>query len=58
MRVRKLIVAYCRVSTLEQKRRGYGIEIQLDEVQRCAAHHGLAIDRVYRDEAESGVLET
>jgi len=33
----KLTVAYCRVSTLEQKRRGYGIEIQIRDVTLFAA---------------------
>src|SRR5438128_2094492 len=57
MSSKTLVVAYCRVSTLEQKRRGYGIAIQLEEVQRFAEREGLVIDRFYRDEAESGVLE-
>jgi site-specific DNA recombinase len=51
-------VAYCRTSTLEQKRRGYGIEIQINEVERFAEDRGLFIDQVYKDEAQSGVLET
>lgn len=32
--IRPIGVAYCRVSTLEQKRRGYGIDIQVREM--CA----------------------
>src|SRR5713101_1183156 len=51
------VVAYCRVSTLEQKRRGYGIDIQVRDVQAFAERQGLFVVRVYRDEAESGVKE-
>jgi DNA invertase Pin-like site-specific DNA recombinase len=50
-------VAYCRVSTLEQKRRGYGIDIQIRDVTLFAERQGLFIRRFYRDEAESGVAE-
>jgi DNA invertase Pin-like site-specific DNA recombinase len=53
----KEAVAYCRVSTLEQKRRGYGIDIQERGVRLFAASQGLVVRRVYRDEAESGVKE-
>jgi site-specific DNA recombinase len=51
------VVAYCRVSTLEQKRRGYGIEIQVRDVTLFAERQGLFVQRFYRDEAESGVSE-
>jgi DNA invertase Pin-like site-specific DNA recombinase len=51
------VVAYCRVSTLEQKRRGYGIDIQVRDVQAFAERQGLAVVRFYRDEAESGAKE-
>lgn len=51
------IVGYCRVSTLEQKRRGYGIDIQVRDVTLCAERQGLLVDRFYKDEAKSGVLE-
>jgi len=51
------VVAYCRVSTLEQKRRGYGIDIQIRDVQTFADQQGLLVARLYRDEAESGVKE-
>jgi DNA invertase Pin-like site-specific DNA recombinase len=54
----KQVVAYCRVSTLEQKRRGYGIDIQILDVTRFAEGPGLRIERFYKDEAQSGVLET
>jgi len=53
----KLVVAYCRVSTLEQKQNGYGIEIQIRDVTVFAKGKGLLIRRFYRDEGESGVLE-
>jgi site-specific DNA recombinase len=57
MERRKAVVAYCRVSTLEQKRRGYGIDIQIRDVTLFAQRLGLFIQQFYRDEAESGVDE-
>jgi len=54
MEPRKPVVAYCRVSTLEQKRRGYGIEIQTRDVTILAKREGLFVRRFYKDEAESG----
>lgn len=51
------VVAYCRVSTLEQKRRGYGIDIQVRDIQAFAERQGLLVARFYRDEAESGIKE-
>src|SRR5947207_2217469 len=51
------VVAYCRVSTLEQKRRGFGIDIQLRDVKLFAERQGLFVQRVYKDEAQSGVSE-
>jgi DNA invertase Pin-like site-specific DNA recombinase len=57
MGVDRPVVAYCRVSTLEQKRRGYGIDIQICDVQAFADRQGLFIARFYRDEAESGIKE-
>lgn len=53
----KSAVAYCRVSTLEQKRRGNGIEIQLQDVKAFAEAQGIAVRQCYRDEGESGVKE-
>jgi len=53
----KPVVAYCRVSTLEQKRRGYGIDIQIRDVKLFAKRQELFIRRFYRDEAESGIVE-
>ena len=57
MNEKRLVVAYCRVSTLEQKRRGYGIDIQIRDVTLFAEREGLFIRRFYKDEAESGVKE-
>jgi site-specific DNA recombinase len=54
----RVVVAYCRVSTLEQKRRGYGIDIQIRDVTLFAERLGVFIERFYKDEAQSGVLET
>src|SRR5713101_4423090 len=48
---------YCRVSTLEQKRRGYGIDIQIRDVNLFAEQQGLFVDRFYKDEAQSGIAE-
>ena len=57
MERKKHTVAYCRVSTLEQKRRGYGIDIQIRDVTLFAERQGVFIERFYKDEAESGVAE-
>lgn len=54
---RKLTAAYCRVSTLEQKRRDYGIEIPVRDVTLLAEQQGCFVDRFYRDEGVSGVSE-
>lgn len=51
------VVAYCRVSTLEQKKKGYGIDIQIRDSTLCAERHGLLVERFYKDEGESGVKE-
>src|SRR5687767_1781369 len=53
----KQIVAYCRVSTLEQKKKGLGMDIQVRDITAFAASQNLTIDRVYRDEAQSGATE-
>jgi site-specific DNA recombinase len=53
----KLVAAYCRVSTLEQKKKGLGMDIQVREVTAFGASHGFAIDRLYKDEAQSGAAE-
>lgn len=54
---KKEVVAYCRVSTLEQKRKGYGIDIQIRDATLCAERYGLFIEKFYKDEGESGVKE-
>ena len=53
----KKVVAYCRVSTLEQKKKGHGIDIQIRDVSAFAERHGLRIEKFYKDEGESGVKE-
>jgi site-specific DNA recombinase len=50
-------VGYCRVSTLEQKKKGYGIDIQTRDIKGYATLFGLEIDEFYIDEAKSGVSE-
>ena len=57
MEEKKLVAAYCRVSTLEQKKNGLGLEIQIRDATLFAQAQGLFIDQFYRDEGESGVLE-
>ncbi len=57
MEAKKPVAAYCRVSTLEQKRRGHGIDIQIRDVTLFAERQGLFVRRFYKDEAESGVAE-
>jgi len=51
------IVGYCRVSTLEQKKRGYGIDIQMRDIKNYAEVFRLAIDEFYVDEAKSGASD-
>ncbi len=54
---KKQVVAYVRVSTLEQKKKGLGMDIQIRDVNAFAAGRMLAIDRIYPDKAESGAAE-
>jgi len=54
---RKKIVGYCRVSTLEQRKKGYGIDIQVREIERFAREHGWQVAECYKDEARSGIDE-
>ena len=54
---KKKVAAYCRVSTLEQKKKGYGIDIQIRDATLYAEHHGLLVEKFYKDEGESGVKE-
>jgi len=53
----KQVAAYCRVSTLEQKEKGLGMDIQVRDVTSFAEGQHLAINRFYRDEAQSGAAE-
>lgn len=53
---KKKVVAYCRVSTLEQKK-GYGIDIQIRDATLYAERHGLLVEKFYKDLGESGVKE-
>jgi len=53
----KKIVGYCRVSTLEQKKKGFGIDIQIREIDRFAKDNRLIVDRIFKDEAVSGIEE-
>jgi len=53
----KKIVGYARVSTLEQKKNGFGMDIQIREIERFAKENNLKIDRIFKDEAISGLEE-
>lgn len=53
----KIMAAYCRVSTLEQKKKGYGIDIQKREIINYCQSSGLNITAWYIDEARSGIHE-
>lgn len=57
MEKKKIVAAYCRVSTLEQKKKGYGIDIQRRDIERYAEVFSLTVDDYYIDEAESGASE-
>src|SRR5438874_8686927 len=57
MATTKQVAAYCRVSTLEQKKKGLGMDIQVRDVTSFAETQRLVIDRFYRDEAQSGAAE-
>jgi site-specific DNA recombinase len=56
MNQEKQVVAYCRISTAEQ-RKGGGINIQVRDVQEFAEKQGFTIYAFYLDEAVSGVVE-
>jgi len=51
------IVGYCRVSTLEQKKKGHGIDIQMRDIGNYASLFQLSVDEFYVDEAKSGISE-
>ena len=50
-------MGYCRVSTLEQKKRGFGLDIQVREIKKFAKDYGITVDHIFKDEAVSGVEE-
>src|SRR3990172_7027949 len=52
-----LVAACCRVSTLEQKKKGLGMDIQVRDVTAFAEAQNLTIARFYLDEAQSGTSE-
>jgi site-specific DNA recombinase len=54
---KKKVAAYCRVSTLEQKKKGYGIDIQIRDATLFAERQGLLVDKFYKDEGESGIKD-
>ncbi len=53
----KKIVGYCRVSTLEQKKKGFGLDIQVREIEKFAKDNQITVDRIFKDEAVSGLDE-
>ncbi len=53
----KIVAAYCRVSTLEQKKKGYGIDIQLRDIQMYSEIFKLKVTGFYIDQARSGISE-
>ncbi len=57
MDVHETAVGYCRVSTLEQKRHGYGIDIQIRDITLFGDRLGVSVQRFYKDEAQSGMAE-
>lgn len=57
MATSKEVAAYCRVSTLEQKKKGLGMDIQVRDVTSFAEARSVTISRFYRDEAQSGAAE-
>jgi site-specific DNA recombinase len=57
MEKKKIVAAYCRVSTLEQKKKGHGIDIQKRDIERYAEDYGLSVENFYVDEAKSGISE-
>jgi site-specific DNA recombinase len=57
MERKRIVAAYCRVSTLEQKKKGYGVDIQIRDINRYAEINSLKIGKFYLDEAQSGASE-
>jgi len=48
---------YCRVSTDEQARKGYGLEVQEEQCRAYAAAHGLDVASVFADDYTGTTLE-
>ncbi len=57
MERKRIVAAYCRVSTLEQKKKGYGVDIQIRDITRYAEINSLKVGKFYLDEAQSGASE-
>ncbi len=55
---KNLIVGYCRVSTKEQKKKGYGIKIQERDIKKFAQNNNIEVDYIYKDKAVSGIEES
>lgn len=51
------MAGYCRVSTLEQKKKGYGIDIQVRDIKRYSEIFNVEVKDFYVDKAKSGVSE-
>lgn len=54
---KKQIVGYTRVSTEEQKKKGFGIDIQSREIKKFAKENNIKVDYIFKDEAVSGIKE-
>lgn len=50
------LVAYLRVSTLEQAKHGYGLDVQRAAIRDWAASHGARVVKWCVDEGKSGAL--
>src|SRR5882672_8982415 len=57
MAERKKVAAYCRVSTLEQKKKGLGMDVQIRDIATHAISRNLIVDHLFSDEGASGVAE-
>lgn len=45
---------YVRVSTATQAEKGYGLDTQLEAIEKWSRDNGITIEKVYRDEGVSG----
>lgn len=48
---------YCRVSTDEQARKGYGLDVQEEQCREYAGRNGLHVVRVFKDDYSGTTLE-